>query len=444
MVQNAHTACASRGPTCVSETRDAQVSQGKWKKVKRVLSPGLKSAAGSDLIMGDHQTPRNQWDLPQHLSPLFMGAQLQESPPQPRSLPPQSQALSMHNFRAPSQTPMPSIERGLTASPALEGPRQSAPPPPSETPAPAKKSRPKKNKKDQGDTSVKWSPRMCHELLTVLREAVTSGKVGESNGYKAEVWNEVLSKVLKVYNSTAVLTVEKCQSKYYSFQNIWKAWKAHLGETEGPSGWGSREEDGLPTTDPTIMDRYFKAHPERARFRDEYPPYYEILQAIFEGRLATGSYAGGASESDDDLDEENALEDEREPLPRMRGHKRAASRPTPSKEPGETGGESKKASNRNNIREILDRMDKRAEKGDMVIQSLASDVRKLAAGHAMAVIKAVKAIREEEDMSDTERKIIIQALSKNPTQAEVFLGLEKEDRALFIEVLTEDNGNGSG
>ena len=39
------------------------------------------------------------------------------------------------------------------------------------------------------------------------------------------------------------------------------------------------------------MDRYFKANPDAAKFRDAPPPFLEELDELFQGVVATGDHA---------------------------------------------------------------------------------------------------------------------------------------------------------
>lgn len=138
---------------------------------------------------------------------------------------------------------------------------------------------------DDEDGRLKWTFEMSEAFLDHLVSACNQGFQADG-GFKDHIFDEAVVKVTAVYDGSATLTCDKAKSKYQYFGAIWKAWEAHLNAT---SGWGN--EGGRPTNTHEVMEEYFKLHPERKRFRDKAPDHLSQLQHIFQGRLATGSFA---------------------------------------------------------------------------------------------------------------------------------------------------------
>jgi len=65
----------------------------------------------------------------------------------------------------------------------------------------------------------------------------------------------------------------------------------------GLSGWGWDEAKGVPVASEEVMETYFEAHPEAIKFRDTPPAFLNLLQELFKGVLATGSYARSIDEA---------------------------------------------------------------------------------------------------------------------------------------------------
>jgi len=121
-------------------------------------------------------------------------------------------------------------------------------------------------------------------MLEGLVEAVNKGYCADSS-YKANGWKIALTCTIAVAQQP--ITLKQIKSKHDNYKRDWKVWM----ELCGLSGWGWDEAKGVPIASEEVMETYFKAHPKAIKFRDTPPAFLNLLQELFKGVLATGSYA---------------------------------------------------------------------------------------------------------------------------------------------------------
>jgi len=122
-------------------------------------------------------------------------------------------------------------------------------------------------------------------LCEGLRDATRLG-YNTDGGFKQAAWDLALEKVS--CRTRERPTKAQASHKLDNLKRTWKAWKQHLGATDGPSGWGVNSE-GVPEASTEVMNDYFARHKDRAPFRHKPPPYKELLDEILGDKLATGS-----------------------------------------------------------------------------------------------------------------------------------------------------------
>jgi len=65
----------------------------------------------------------------------------------------------------------------------------------------------------------------------------------------------------------------------------------------GLSGWGWDKDKGVPVASKEVIEAYFKANPAAEKFRDTPPAFLDLMQELFDGVLATGSYVKSIDEA---------------------------------------------------------------------------------------------------------------------------------------------------
>ena len=152
---------------------------------------------------------------------------------------------------------------------------------------------------------IRWEPRMERELVLGAYKLAKDGKTADNRSFKEADWKNVATRVRPVYYGPYALDWKNCKSKWEDkFKALWRLWLEHAA-VEKLSGWGVNEE-GLPQADEEVMDEYFTAHPQFAKFRHSLPEYYAELGFIFgNSQLANGS---AAFVVDDDSPNEDVME----------------------------------------------------------------------------------------------------------------------------------------
>ena len=121
-------------------------------------------------------------------------------------------------------------------------------------------------------------------MLKGLIKAVNKGYCVDSS-YKANSWKITFTYTITVAQQP--ITLKQIKSKHDNHKRDQKVWI----ELYGLFGWGQNEAKGVPIASEEVMETYFKAHPKAIKFRDTPPAFLNLLQELFKGVLATGSYA---------------------------------------------------------------------------------------------------------------------------------------------------------
>jgi hypothetical protein len=137
---------------------------------------------------------------------------------------------------------------------------------------------------------INWTTEMEAGMLQGLVQAIHQGLRADSS-YKKEGWQMALDGAC--LHTRYPITIKQIKSKHDVHKRDWKVWK----ELCSQSGWGWDEDKGTPIASEEVMDTYFTAHPDAAKFRDTPLPFLEELTELFEGVVATGNYAVTPDES---------------------------------------------------------------------------------------------------------------------------------------------------
>ncbi len=133
-------------------------------------------------------------------------------------------------------------------------------------------------------TRVVWNDEMRYIFIIAMLNETAKGTF-TSSGFKKPGWNAVLVEFNARMNMK--LTKAQLQNQYAWLKERWKIFKS----IKDNSGFGWDEARSLPTAPDHVWEAYIKAHPEAARFRYETLKFYNELDQIFTGQVATGRYA---------------------------------------------------------------------------------------------------------------------------------------------------------
>jgi Myb/SANT-like DNA-binding domain len=130
-----------------------------------------------------------------------------------------------------------------------------------------------------------WTDAQRHKLLSLLHNAAQNGKTADS-GFKAETWATVKT----TFNAEMKTTYSVNQLK-----TQWKALKAryqvfHRLVTVA-SGFGWDPVTDTVTAEDAVWEIHLAQFPAAKQFRTGGFKFYTILDALCNGRIATGDYA---------------------------------------------------------------------------------------------------------------------------------------------------------
>ena len=121
-------------------------------------------------------------------------------------------------------------------------------------------------------------------MLQGLIQAIRKGLRADSS-YKKEGWQMALDGARSQTNYP--VSLKQIKSKHDVHKRDWKVWKDLCSQ----SRWGWDDDKGVPVASEDVMNTYFEANPDAARFRNAPPAYLEELEELFEGVIATGNLA---------------------------------------------------------------------------------------------------------------------------------------------------------
>lgn len=133
--------------------------------------------------------------------------------------------------------------------------------------------------------SIQWTPEM---VVIFLEEAV---RVHEENGlatdtrFKHQDWNTIRTRTNHRLNMD--IPTDKLQSKLNDLRKDYIAW-VNLCNC---SGFGWNEIRHIPTATDDVWADYVVNHPGAKKFRNHTLENEDLLDKLFEGRIATGEYA---------------------------------------------------------------------------------------------------------------------------------------------------------
>lgn len=125
-----------------------------------------------------------------------------------------------------------------------------------------------------------------HTFIMCMLAETERGNYTDNSGYKKDGWNRILTAFNAIYPALGY-DKNQLQNKYSSLKKEYTQVAALLGN----SGFGKDPITGMPTAPPDVWDRYLAAHPDSKVWQTKKLAFYEELDCIFSGNIATGVYA---------------------------------------------------------------------------------------------------------------------------------------------------------
>jgi hypothetical protein len=131
---------------------------------------------------------------------------------------------------------------------------------------------------------AKWTADLRKMLIDICIEIKAEGGFCDS-GFKAEQWHKIVNRFKELTGVT--FAPQQLQSQYSDLKKKYGIFKSLVEN----SGFGFDDATQMPTTDENTWKEYITAHPGAAAYRKKPLENYELLVSLFEGQIATGSYA---------------------------------------------------------------------------------------------------------------------------------------------------------
>jgi len=136
-------------------------------------------------------------------------------------------------------------------------------------------------------TSVKWTDVIRKALIDAMMNEVIKGSFVD-NGFKTTSWKIIQA---EFYNKTGLnFTAQQLQSQ----QSLLKKKYNTFCKLKANSGFGWDERSQLSTALPSVWTAYTDAHPNEKEFQFKTLPFFDELDFIFSGKVATGRFASAS------------------------------------------------------------------------------------------------------------------------------------------------------
>lgn len=128
-----------------------------------------------------------------------------------------------------------------------------------------------------------WTSALINNFVEACVQVFQQNKSGD-NGFKTKEWNEISAIFVE---SGVSYTKTQLQSKYHELKTKFMIMK----KLKDNSGFGWDEDLKVPTAPAEVWDAYIEKHPSAKQFRNKGLDQYELLEILFDGKVATGTFA---------------------------------------------------------------------------------------------------------------------------------------------------------
>ena len=131
-----------------------------------------------------------------------------------------------------------------------------------------------------------WTEDKTALFITCIEREKALHKTGaDNNGISKPAWMRIVAEFNCLSNENA--TKAQLQSKLSILKKKWDTFSA----LKRQSGWAWDNVENIPSVSVDVWNDYVASHPDAKEFRFKSLKYYNELDGIFTGKIATGKYA---------------------------------------------------------------------------------------------------------------------------------------------------------
>ena len=141
-------------------------------------------------------------------------------------------------------------------------------------------------------TAASWTDESTKSFVEICdKEKRRGGNTTDNSGFKADGWNRVQVE----FNTANSVNYSKAQlmSKFSELKAKFKIFT----DLKENSGFGWDIELKVPTAPPEVWDKYLDAHPKAKPYRHKTLLFYDLLEDLFQGKVASGKLASHVGKS---------------------------------------------------------------------------------------------------------------------------------------------------
>lgn len=135
---------------------------------------------------------------------------------------------------------------------------------------------------------VEWTEENKRHFVNAMTNEAARGTFVD-NGFKKQSWQAIQDDFR--INSGCKYDKQQLHSHYAILKKQYHIYKA----LKDNSGFGVDPVTGGPTAPPDVWVAYIKAHPDAAKYRHKVFTFFDDLDSIFTGKVASGKYAKASS-----------------------------------------------------------------------------------------------------------------------------------------------------
>jgi hypothetical protein len=138
-------------------------------------------------------------------------------------------------------------------------------------------------KSKEPEVKVDWNDSNKRVFITAMMNASVDNFA--DSGFKKATW-EIIKKEF-LHKTGLKYSKQQLQSQHGVLKKKYIIYKAIMDN----SGFGIDPETNGPSAPADVWERYIEAHPAAAAFQYKALPYFDDLDSVFTGKVATGKYA---------------------------------------------------------------------------------------------------------------------------------------------------------
>jgi hypothetical protein len=142
-----------------------------------------------------------------------------------------------------------------------------------------------------------WNKALIKLFLELCVDQIRLGeRLTDNSGFKSAVLNKILEEFnvrqSLIEGYTHPYKKANLSSKYAELKSIYKV----FFNLKDNSGFGWDEGLNMPTAPDSVWNTYLAAYPEAAKYRNQPPDNWILLEYVYGGKIPTGAYASDTTQ----------------------------------------------------------------------------------------------------------------------------------------------------